>query len=318
MKGFVRTIFILFGLVGLLLISAAIASLVLLRDQELVGEKLRSFILSPDDVRWLSMRDELGDEMPVADPEAMSSEVNRTFRRLADRINEGTVRELVEQLSQRQAELRERAAYLDQREAELRLHKAELVRLEQRFADRKGEVERLLQRLEEERERWARAKIEEQRHLKVLREVEREQWQRVAQRYELMKQPWDLLRELQVDEIAMILALMQGKKAAKILDTATRDPASQDLPVQIHRRLLDIDVDGLSQDQAKRLAGLYDFMKADQVVVYLGGSPPEEIAEIVDQMDLKKGKGVLESLQRLDPDRAVEVQRLLQPDGGAR
>ena len=87
--------------------------------------------------------------------------------------------------------------------------------------------------LDQERSDFASLKAEELRQVNILGEVERKQWQVVAERYSAMRRPWDLMRDLPIEDIAHIIAFMDGKVSAKkVLDVAITDQARPELPIQ--------------------------------------------------------------------------------------
>ena len=181
--------------------------------------------------------------------------------------------------------------------------------MQQRFDSRREEeIETMMQQLEEERSAYAALQAEQLRQVSILGEVEQKQWQVVAERYSAMRRPWDLMRELPVEDIAHILLFMDGKKSAKVLDVAIADQLRPELPLQIHQRLMSMDTDGLSGNQAQRLASLYQYMKPAQVLPYLEQSSTDEIAQIIQAMPDKNQAGLLEFMQQEDPLRAQEVQ----------
>ena len=105
----------------------------------------------------------------------------------------------------------ERSNYIAQQEAELQLAQAELERLRQQFNDRQSDIEGLIRQLNVEREEYATLRAEELRQVSIFGEVERKQWAAVAQRYSAMRRPWDLMRELPVEDIAHILSFMEER-----------------------------------------------------------------------------------------------------------
>lgn len=302
MSGFLRMFLLGMGYLGLLLAVGGVTLVMLLKMNGVLPEKLRQWTLTDADRELLEKRDRSVGAPPPVDPELIRDQADEQYRRVADQINQDSVKELLEQLAQREADLGLRGEMLDRREAEDRLRRADLARLEAGFLQHKEQVHKMLQQLAAERSEWAEFKLKEHQRYQVLREVDKAQWQANALRYQDMKEPWALLKQLPVEDIAKILALMEGKKAARILDTAVRDQSAADLPVQLHKKMLVLDLDGLSAGQAAQLAKLYDYVGSEQVVDLLAASPAEEIVAILAYMDPKKSATVLATLSARHPE----------------
>ena len=69
-----------------------------------------------------------------------------------------------------------------------------------------------------------------------------------------------------------------------------------------------LDLEGISGNQARRLANLYQYMKPAMVLPYLDSSSDDEAAQIISAMPNKKQAALLEELQRTDPIRAQSIQ----------
>jgi len=318
-KAFVRTFLTGLGLLFLLVVSAGITVLISLKSSGDLQKSLRGYVLSEDERRELEVLQQRADEPPALrydDREHM----DETLQRIADMANEAAVRELVENLSARERALSERADLLAQQEADLRLARTDIERMRRQLEEQRVQVQAMLEEVEARSAQWAAAKAREAQRLQAFSEVEQARLQEAAVMYESSRQPWELLKTLEdAERIARILLFMQPKKASKVLDSAVRDPAYRDMPRQIHEAMMTIDKDGITGDQAARLADLYSLMRPAQVLPYLAESSDEEVVEIMTRFpDPKRRAALLEALIEGNPERGARIQTMLeQGTGGA-
>jgi arsenate reductase-like glutaredoxin family protein len=319
-SGFLRTFLMGLGFLALLMFSAGVTALVMLKQSGQLPNAMRSVALTDKERAVLEELENRSYEPPplrVNQDQAL----DETLRRIAEMSNESTVRQLVEKLSSREEALSERATLMGEREAELRLAETDLVRLRRELDARRDEVQGMLRELEARSASWADAKLREAEHLQTFSAVERARLEEAALRYQSSRNPWEILRTLEDPrEIARLLLFMEPKKAAKVLDTAVKDPAYRDMPRHLHHAMLTIDRDGLSGDQVVRLAGLYSLMRPEQVLPYLGTSNDDEVVALLRAItDPKRSMALVEALIADDPVRGQNVQRQLDlGEGGAR
>jgi flagellar motility protein MotE (MotC chaperone) len=148
----------------------------------------------------------------------------------------------------------------------------------------------------------------------VLRGIELERAKDLAKRFELQKDDaWPGLRGKAPREIARYLALMDPKRAARLLTLAGQDREYPDLVQAIHRSWLNLDLDGLSGDQVGRLATLYAFMAAEDVADALRAESGEDAAAVIRAIgDPKKEAAILLAIRAEDPAREAEIQTHLE------
>ncbi len=321
MIGFLRTAaYILAGLC-ILLVSAGIATLIGLRSAgELSPEKMRKFILSEEEQAWLKQMAERPPE-----PAAHKAEVepppggvteDDLLTRIAERANADRATQVIEDLRRRRLALDERQAWIDQQHAELALAKGDLERLRRQLDTSRLDLEEERRHLDTDRAQWAAAQVQNTTAVQHLGEAEQVRYQQQAKLYEQMKDAaWQSLKKFEPREIAKYLALMDPKKAAKLLTLAEQDKTvAEGFTTTIHRELLKLNLERSSTDQIQRLATLYGFMKGPEVAGYLKNSSPEEVADILIAMGdsgTKKRAEILESLRAVDADKALDAQRQL-------
>jgi hypothetical protein len=321
MNGFLRTAaFILAGLC-ILLVSAGIATLIGLRSAgDLSPEKLRKFVLTEEEQTWLKKMSSRPPEPPAhkaeSEPPAGGVTEDELLTRIAERANADRATQVIEDLRRRRLALDERQAWIDQQHAELSLAKGDLEHLRRQLDASRQETQDERRRLDEERAQWASAQVQNTAAVQQLGEAEQARYQQQAKLYEQMKDAaWQSLKRFEPREIAKYLALMEQKKAAKLLTIAELDKSvPEGFTTAIHRELLKLSLERRSPDQIQRLATLYAFMKGPEVVGYLKDSAPEEVADILIAMGegaTKKRAEVLEALRAVDADKALDVQRQL-------
>ena len=321
MSGFIRTAaFILAGLC-ILLLTAGVATLIGLRSSgDLSPEKLRKFVLNEEEQAWLkkmvSMPAEPAEHKTEREPPPGGVTEDELLTRIAERANADRATQVIEDLRRRRLALDERQAWIDQQNAELGLAKGDLERLRRQLDASRKDLEDERQRLDDDRAQWASAQVQNTAAVHQLGEAEQVRYQQQAKLYEQMKDAaWQSLKRFEPREIAKYLALMEQKKAAKLLSIAELDKTTPEgFTTTIHRELLKLSLNRKSTDQIQRLATLYTFMKGPEVVGYLKDSSPEEIADILIAMGegaTKKRAEVLEALRATDADKALDAQRQL-------
>ena len=321
MSGFLRTAaFILAGLC-ILLVSAGIATLIGLRSAgDLSPEKLRKFVLTEEEQAWLKKMNSRPAEPPEhkseAEPPPGGVTEDELLTRIAERANADRATQVIEDLRRRRLALDERQAWIDQQHAELALAKGDLEHLRRQLDASRQETQEERRRLDDDRAQWASAQVQNTAAVQQLGEAEQVRYQQQAKLYEQMKDAaWQSLKRFEPREIAKYLALMEQKKAAKLLTVAENDKSvPEGFTTAIHRELLKLSLERKSPDQVQRLATLYAFMKGPDVVAYLKDSSPEEVADILVAMGAsatKKRAEILEALRTVDADKAIDVQRQL-------
>ena len=143
-----------------------------------------------------------------------------------------------------------------------------------------------MQSIAEEKEDFCHSMKEGAQHVKALAQDDRKQLEARALEYAAMKNSWDLLKFLMKRIAKPLLAVMDPKKAAKILDKAVKDPERKERPdeVSIHNEMMNVYIDGLTSNHVERMANLYGLMKPAQVIPYLNASAPSENSRILDSM----------------------------------
>ena len=312
MNGFTRTLFIGLSILSILAVTFAGTLLILFMSSGDARSRLRNMIISPDERRALQNWRRREDEAPLLPARRDAQGYEAALHEIAQRINETRVREMVEQLSQREAALEERARYIDQREAELRLAQGDLLRLQRQLETLRRELSETRHELDRRRQDFATLQLDNRRQIQVLDDVERTRAQEMAETYAMMRNPWQQLRQLAPRDIARFLALMEPKRAARILDAAVADQEMPGVSTRIHSALLNLDLDGRSGDQTQRLAALYNLMRPAQILPFLATSDPDEVARIMAAMEARPRAALQEALHADDPQRAVTVARAME------
>jgi hypothetical protein len=236
---------------------------------------------------------------------------------LAEMASASRANQLVTKLKRQQETLDERQAWLDQQWADLQLARAGVERMQRQLQEQDQRLKQAIGQQEQERARWAAAQAAEAGHLQVLGEVEKARYRDQAKLFELMKESaWPSLRRFPPREIARYLALMDARKAARILVQAQQDADRPELAPAIHQEMLGLDLEGASGTQVERLATLYSFMSAEQVLPFLKGATPRAVADVLAAMNqagrAKPCAALLEALRLEDSARELEVRRLLE------
>lgn len=321
MQGFIRTAAYLLAALCLLMVAAGVTTLMGLRSRgDLSPEKLRTLVLSPEEQAWLKERANRPPEpaehkVETAVPPGGVTE-DELLTRIAERANADRATQVIEELRRRRLALDERQAWLDQQNAEMALAKGDMERLRRQLDASRQSLEEERRVLEEDRGKWAAAQVQNTAAIQSLGEAEQVRYQQQAKLYEQMKDAaWQSLKRFEPKEIAKYLALMEQKKAAKLLTIAEQDRTLTDgFTTQIHRELLRINLSRTSGDQVQRLATLYGFMKGPEVAGYLKESSAEETADILIALgpeQTKKRAEILEAIRAGDADKAIDVQRQL-------
>jgi hypothetical protein len=319
MESFVRTAAYLLAGLCLLLIAAGVTALVMLKGKGIVGpEQFRDLVLTKEERAWLAEMASRPDEpaerqRPEAPVPGIVSE-DEVVERIARRVNVDRANEILEEMRRDRAGLDERQAWIERQNAELALARADLQRLKRQVEERDEQLREQSRTLEAERTKWALSQADAVKRTEALSALERDRYREQARIYEQMKDAaWQSLRRFEPKEIARYLKLMDGKKAAKMLTLAEQDKELPGLATSIQKAMLTIDLDEKTDDLVAHLAGLYSYMKGEQVVAYLKDSSPAEIVRILGAMTgvQKKQAEILEALRKADPERSAEVERLM-------
>lgn len=318
MNAFIRTL--VYGLAALcvVMIAAGITALIGLKSAGvLTPVKIRDILLSPEERDYISQMKARPPESPVVH-ETPGLDQEKLLADLAEIAGARHANALVEELRRRKDSLDERERWIEAREAEIRAARTDLARLARQLDAKRVEgsdVERLAK---EERARFAQLQADELARTNTATEIENARYGELAKLYELQKNDaWQTLRKLEPREVARILDRMEPKKAANLLKLAQLD-AEYPMAVQLHRELMQLKPVQATESQVKRLAQLYSFMKPDQVLPYLEGSEPQQIADMLKAMaengsSDKDRAALLLALAKKDERRAKQVTDLLQP-----
>lgn len=327
MNAFISTLIHGFAALGVLLVSAIAALIVmLLMNQQLDAKALRALVLTETEREWLAARRKLADEPAPAQKAATVPTGGMTqdelVAHIADVANASHASQLVAKLKQQQQALDERQVWMDQQWSDLQLAKAGLERLGRQLGEQERKLAEQARQQEQERTRWAAAQVEEAGRIQVMGAVEKARYQDQAKLFEAMKDnAWTSLKRFPARDIARYLALMSEKKAARMLVLAQQDEETPGIAVAIHQEMLRLDLDRATGDQVERLAMLYSFMPAPQILSYLKSSSAEEVADLMRAMaakgQVKKRAELLEALRTEDAKRELEVRRLLEQGGVA-
>jgi flagellar motility protein MotE (MotC chaperone) len=317
MNPFVKTV--VFGLAGLcvLLLVAGVTIATGLRKSEKFPERLRDFMISPEERNYISqMKARPPEAPPVVETPGLNQE--KLLTDLAEIANARYANALVEELRRRKDTLDERERWIESREAELRASRTDLTRLARQLEERRIEIAETERKAASERARFAEAQAAETSRVAAQKDTDRARYGELAKLYELQKNDaWQTLRKLDPKEVARIVDLMDPKKAANLLKLAQQD-AEYPMAVALHRELLALDPKASSSDQLKRLGRLYSFMKPEQVLPYLKGIEAKEVAELFKAMaeagaSDKDRSALLAALSKDDERRGRQVADLLQP-----
>ncbi len=317
MNGFFRTL--AYGLAALcvvLLVGGLTALSSLRANGKLSAQALRPLVLSAEEQAWLEImrtRPPEAAEIPAAPP----SNEQELLAHIAEMAGAAHANQLMTRLRRQQDSLDERQVHLDQQWADLQLAKAGLERLQRQVQDQERSLTDQAKVQADERARWAAAQANEAQRMQVMAEVEKARYRDQAKLFEQMKDnAWLSLRRFTPREIARYLALMDPKKASRLLVLAQQDLEYPTVAVAIHQEMLRIDLDAASGTQTQRLATLYSFMPAERIVPYLDNASPQEVADILVAMEAnsppKKRAELMEALRKQDSRREQDIRQLIE------
>ena len=317
MNGFFRTL--VYGLAALcivLLVGGLTALSSLRTNGKLSAKSLRPLVLSAEEQAWLENMHHRPAE-PAEVPVAPASNEQELLAHIAEMAGAAHANQLMTSLRRQQDSLDERQVHLDQQWADLQLAKAGLERLQRQVQDQERALADKAKIQVEERARWAAAQANEAQRMQVMAEVEKARYRDQAKLFEQMKDSaWQSLRRFTPREIARYLALMDPKKASRLLVLAQQDQEYPTVAVAIHQEMLRIDLDGASGTQVQRLATLYSFMPAEQFVPYLDQATSQEVADILVAMEtvtpVKKRAELMEILRKKDSRREQDIRQLIE------
>lgn len=318
MNAFIRTL--IYGLAALcvVIIAAGITALIGLKSAGvLTPVKIRDILLSPEERNYISQMKARPPEVPVV-RESPGLDQEKLLADLAEIAGARHANALVEELRRRKDSLDERERWIEAREAEIRAARTDLARLARQLDAKRVEGTDAERQAREERARWAQLQADEVARANLATEVENARYAELAKLYELQKNDaWQTLRKLEPREVARILDRMEQKKAANLLKLAQQDP-EYPMAVALHRELMQLKPAVPTESQLKRLAQLYSFMKPEQVLPYLEGAEPQQVADLLKAMaesgaSDKDRAALLLALAKKDERRAKQVTDLLQP-----
>ncbi len=332
MNGFIRTLIYGLAAIAVVLLAGGVTMLAVMRGNGTISpEKVRSLVLSPEELAWLEAMKQRKDEPAEsrghgsagghgdagvdrpADEEALLTHI-------AELANASRATQFVAELKRTRQSLDENRILLDRQASEVQQARAELIRLQARLLEREQALAEREKALSAEQARWAGIQADAQAKVNVLGEAERARLRDQAKLFEQMKDnAWLTLRRMEPREIAGYLAVMDGKKAARLLVIAAQDAESPGIALAIHRELMRVDLKSKGSDTIQFMAQLYAFMPAEQVMGYLATATAQEIADVLTAMgqgggQLKKRAEILERLRTSDPKRELEVERILAAD----
>ena len=317
MNGFIRTLVYGLAAMGIVLLVGGLTALSSLRTNgKLSAKSLRPLVLSTEEQAWLETMHHRPAE-PAEVPVAAASNEKELLVHIAEMAGAAHANQLMTSLRRQQDSLDERQVHLDQQWADLQLAKAGLERLQRQVQDQERALTDKAKIQADERARWAGAQANEAQRMQVMAEVEKARYRDQAKLFEQMKDSaWQSLRRFTPREIARYLALMEPKKASRMLVLAQQDVEYPTVAVAIHQEMLRIDLDGVSGAQVQRLATLYSFMPAEQIVPYLDQASPQEVADILVAMEAatpaKKRAELMEVLRKKDSRREQDIRQLIE------
>jgi hypothetical protein len=318
MQAFIRTLAYGLAAICLLLVSGGVTVLVMAKSRGAFDPtRLRTILLSDEEQAWLSDYHQRGEEPPALTQRAPDEEA--LLRRIAELGAADEAQRLVSTLRRQKQSMDERQAWLDRQEAELQLARADLERLRGQLDDRLASVQRETELKRKEYAAWAADAAAETRRMDVLRGIELERAKDLAKRFELQKDDaWAGLRVKTPSEVARYLALMDPKRASRLLTLAGQDKEYPEMVQSIHRAWLALDLEGLSGDQVSHLASLYSYMAPADVAAGMRSSNAKEAAAILTAIDdPKKEAAILLAIRAEDPAREAEIQTHLGEAKGA-
>ena len=317
MNSFMRALTVGLAALCVVLLTAGITALMSLRGNgTLTAKNLRAHILTEEEHKWLEAMHHRAPE-PVDIPKVPPANETEMLSHIAEMAGAAHANQLMMRLRRQQEALDERQTYLDQQWADLQLAKAGLERMQRQVQEQERGTELANKAQSDEQARWAAAQVAEANRTQVIAEVEKGRYLEQTKLFEQMKDnAWQSLRRFPPREIARYLALMEGKKAARMMVLAQEDLDFPNAAVDINQEMLRIDLNGTTGDQQQRLATLYSFMSAQQVLPYLKASSLEDIANLLIEMGkkapAKKVADLLEALRVQDSKREIEIRKLME------
>lgn len=317
MNGFIRTLTYGLAAMCIVLLVAGITAISTLRaNGKLSAKALRPLVLTAEEQAWLAeMHNRPAEpaEVPVAPP----SNEQELLAHIAEMAGAAHANQLMTRLRRQQEALDERQVHLDQQWADLQLAKAGLERLQRQVQDQERVLADQAKVQADEHARWAAAQASEVQRMQVMAEVEKARYRDQAKLFEQMKDnAWQSLRRFTPREIARYLALMDPKKASRLLVLAQQDAEYPSVAVAIHQEMLRLDLEAASGTQVQRLATLYSFMPAERIVPYLDSASPQEVADILVAMEAntppKKRAELMEALRKQDSRREQDIRALVE------
>jgi flagellar motility protein MotE (MotC chaperone) len=318
MNPFLRTL--IYGLAGLcvVILVAVLTALVSLKNAGVITPvKIRDYLLSTEERDYIAQMRLRTPEAPTVH-ETPGLDQEKLLSDLAEIAGARHTNALVEELRRRKDSLDERERWIDAREAEIRAARTDLARLARQLDAKRAESTDAERRASDERARYALMQADEAGRLVAAQETERARYAELAKLYELQKNDaWQTLRKLEPREVARILNVMEQKKAANLMKLAQQD-AEYPMAVALHRELMQLKPALPTESQVKRLAQLYSFMKPEQILPYLKGSDPQQVADLLKAMaesgtSDKDRAALLLALAKEDERRAKQITDLLQP-----
>lgn len=316
MNGFIKTLVTGLAALCVLLIAAGTTAIATMRsDGTFSAQALRALVLTKDERERLAMGARL---QTAADPGGQRPENEQEMlAHIADLANAAQANQLMARLRRQQESLDERQTWLDQQWADLQLAKAGLERIQRQSQEQERKLVDQVKDQAAERARWAAAQVSETERVQVIGQVEKARYKDQAKLFEQMKDAaWLSMRRFTPRDIARYLALMDPKKASRLLVLAQQDLEQPDVATSIHREMLRLDLEGATGEQSERLATLYSFMPADQVLSYLRASSAQDVADLLLTMEkkglAKKRAELMEALRKEDGAREMDVRTLLE------
>ena len=288
MKGFLKTFVV--GLAALFLVFAGAVITIGLAAGNDLKRVMREYVLSAEEKDVLVQARKRIQE-PARIERQQPQSTDEILEALAERVGSTKVNELAESFEAKLNGLRERETYLEQRYTEMRIAEGDLDRKARLLKRERADVDRERRDFEKEREDFALQQVEIAKQVQVIDQVERKQMLAQVKVYEAMKDAaWQNLRQLTPDMIARYLALMDAKKAARIMTLANDDQEYPTISYDIIQAWRTIDLDGISGDQTQRLAGLYVFIKPDTVAdMLIEENNVTEVSKILLAMQARGG-----------------------------
>lgn len=318
MKGFVRVLVFGMAFLGMLLAGGLIVFLSLTTAKGKWREIQRGVVLTPEEKLILERESARKPEEPKLEGHAAGPkhdpDMEKVIENIADHIQRSQVKEITEDLKSRRAQLNERATALARRESEIELARADLVRLGEEVASRERRLEETRLRDADERRRLLADLEMQQAWILQVKQLERDNLKQTALRAEVLKpdEAWRQLRHLGAERIAIVVGLLEGKKAAKLMVEAFKD---QDFPLlghDVQEKLLRVDAEGRVADDPGRLAALLGWLRPEEALPQLSGRTEEEVAAILSRIrDSKKTGQILEAMRNAKDPREPGIQKIL-------